>query len=179
MIITISGKHGVGKTTIGKKVADSLGIRYFSTGEVFRDLAEFMNMSLEEFIKYVEENPETDKKLDKKIVEISKEGNVLTSSLLSGYLLSDIADYKILLTCPYEIRVKRMAERDKTSYEIKLKETEYREKSEVDRFILLYNIDINDLGKAKEIFDLIIDTSEFSIEEAVDKIHTEIKTKMK
>ena len=63
MIITISGKHGGGKTTIGKKIAESLGIRYLSTGKVFRDLAKHMNMTLIEFIKYVEENPETDEKI--------------------------------------------------------------------------------------------------------------------
>ena len=179
MIITISGLHGTGKTTIGKKVAESLGLRYFSTGEVFRDLAKLMSMSLVEFTKYVEENPETDKKLDNRIIEISKEGNVLTTSLLSGYLLSDVADFKILLTCPFEIRIKRMAERDKTSYEEKLKETEYREKSESERFILLYNIDINNNENVEEIFDFIVDTNEFSIEESVNKILSEIKSQLK
>ncbi|MFX1393395.1 MAG: (d)CMP kinase [Promethearchaeota archaeon] len=175
MIITISGLHGTGKSTIGKKVAETLGIRYFSTGEVFRDLANLMNMTLFEFTKYVEENPETDRKLDNKIIEITKKGNILTTSLLSGYLLSDIANFKILLTCPFETRVKRMAERDGTTFEIKLKETEFREKSESERFILLYNIDLNDSKKAKEIFDLIIDTEKSSIEESVSKILEEIK----
>ncbi len=175
MIITISGLHGTGKTTIGKKVAESLGIRYFSTGQAFRDLAKHMNMSLVELIKYVEKNPETDKKLDEKIIDITKKGNILTSSLLSGYLLSDIADFKILLTCSFETRIKRMAERDKTTYDEKLKETEFREKSESERFILLYNIKINDLEKAKEIFDLILDTEKLSVEEAVNKILEEIK----
>ena len=175
MIITISGLHGTGKSTIGKKVAEALGIRYFSTGEVFRDLTNLMNMTLVEFSEYAEENPETDRKLDNKIIEITKKGNILTSSLLSGYLLSDIADFKILLTCPFETRVKRMAERDSTRFEIKLKETEDREKFEIERFILLYNINLNDLKKAKEIFDLIIDTEKLSIEESVSKILEEIK----
>jgi len=179
MIITISGLHGTGKTTIGHKVADALGIRYFSAGEVFRGLADIMNISFIEFIKYAEENPDIDKKLDDKIIEISKKGNIITSSLLSGYLLSDVADFKVLLTCPYEIRVKRMAERDNTTYEEKVKETEYREKSEADRFILLYNIDVNDIEKAKEIFDSILDTNELSIEESVSKIIAEIKKKIK
>ncbi|MFW9899271.1 MAG: cytidylate kinase, partial [Candidatus Thorarchaeota archaeon] len=70
---------------------------------------------------------------------------------------------------------KRMAERDKTTYDEKLKETEFREKSESERFILLYNIKINDLEKAKEIFDLILDTEKLSVEEAVNKILEEIK----
>ena len=39
MIITISGLHGTGKSTIGKKLAENLGIRYYSTGQAFRELA--------------------------------------------------------------------------------------------------------------------------------------------
>ena len=179
MIVCLSGKHGTGKTTIGKKVADSLGIRYFSTGEVFRDLANLMNMSLVEFINYVEENPDMDKKLDEKIIEVSKKGDILTSSLLSGYHLSDVADFKVFLTCPIEIRVKRMSERDDTMFDEKLEETKYREKSESERFKLLYNIDIEDMEKAKEMFDLILDTNKLSIEESVNKIIAEIKNKAK
>ena len=52
---------------------------------------------------------------------------------------------------------------------------EDREKFEIERFILLYNINLNDLKKAKEIFDLIIDTEKLSIEESVSKILEEIK----
>ncbi len=175
MIITISGLHGTGKTTIGKKIANSLGIRFFSTGQAFRDLAKHMNMTIEEFVKYVDENPETDRKLDDKIIEITKKGDIITSSLLSGYLLADIADFKILLTCPYETRLKRMSERDNVSYDEKLKEIEIREKSESERFIMMYNIDINDTEKTKEIFDIIIATENLSIDESVEKIISAVK----
>jgi len=175
MILTISGLHGTGKSVVGKKIALALGIKYYSTGEAFRDLAKEKNMTLEDFTKYVEKHIEIDKELDKKIIEIAKKDNIIIDSQLSGYLLKDIADFKILLKCSLEIRVKRMAERDKTTYDEKLKETEFREKSESERFILLYNIKINDLEKAKEIFDLILDTEKLSVEEAVNKILEEIK----
>lgn len=175
MILTISGLHGTGKSVVGKKIALALGIKYYSTGEAFRDLAKEKNMTLEDFTKYVEKHIEIDKELDKKIIEIAKKDDIIIDSQLSGYLLKDIADFKILLKCSLEIRVKRMAERDKTTYDEKLKETEFREKSESERFILLYNIKINDLEKAKEIFDLILDTEKLSVEEAVNKILEEIK----
>lgn len=175
MILTISGLHGTGKSVVGKKIALALGIKYYSTGEAFRDLAKEKNMTLEDFTSYVEKHIEIDKELDKKIIEIAKKDDIIIDSQLSGYLLKDIADFKILLKCSLEIRVKRMAERDNTTYEEKLKETEFREKSESERFILLYNIKINDLEKAKEIFDLILDTEKLSVEEAVNKILEEIK----
>jgi len=170
MILTISGLHGTGKSAIGKKLAESLGIKYYSTGEAFRDLAKDMNMSLKEFTHYVEENPEIDKQLDKKIIDIAKKGNIIVDSQLSGYILESFADFKILLTCPLETRVKRMAERDLTSYEDNLKETLLREKSELKRFKELYNIDLSDNNKIKKIYDLIIDTQNLTIEEVLNRI---------
>ncbi|MFX0037695.1 MAG: (d)CMP kinase [Candidatus Hermodarchaeota archaeon] len=170
MIITISGLHGTGKSTIGKLIAKKLKIQYYSTGEIFRDLANEMNMTIEEFTDYVEKNPKIDQKLDNKIFEISQKGNILIDSQLSGYILKDIADFKILLTCPFEIRVKRMAERDNISYEEKLSETRIRERSELERFKRLYNIDLSNEIEKKKIYNLIIDTENLTVEEVLAKI---------
>ena len=155
MIITISGLHGTGKSTIGKKIAEALGIKYYSTGQAFRDLASNMNMTLEEFTKHVETHQEIDNKLDEKVVDVAKKGNIIIDSQLSGYLLEELADFKILLTCPLKTRVKRMLERDQTTFEDMLKETSIREYSELRRFKRLYDIDLND---KENIHDLIIDT---------------------
>ena len=175
MILAISGLHGTGKSTIGRKLAETLNLTYFSAGDAFRGLAQIKGMTLEEFSKYVEENEKIDKKLDEKIIEVAKRGNTLAESQLSAYLLKDIADYKILLTCPLEVRVKRMANRDGTSYEDALKETEFREKSELERFRLLYNIDLSDKKKQQEIYNLIVDTKDLTVEETVEKILKEIR----
>ncbi len=170
MILTISGLHGTGKSTIGKLIAKNLRIRYYSTGQAFRDLAQEMNMTLEEFTEYVEKNPEIDEKLDEKIIEIAQKGNIIIDSQLSGYILKSIADFKILLLCPLEIRVKRMAERDSTPYEEKLKETKLREESELARFKHLYNIDLSDQEVVKKTYDLIINTENLTVEEILQEI---------
>ncbi|MFX1552756.1 MAG: (d)CMP kinase [Promethearchaeota archaeon] len=170
MILTISGLHGTGKSTIGKLIAKNLRIRYYSTGQAFRDLAQEMNMTLEEFTEYVEKNPEIDEKLDEKIIEIAQKGNIIIDSQLSGYILKSIADFKILLLCPLEIRVKRMAERDNTPYEEKLKETKLREESELARFKHLYNIDLSDQEVVKKTYDLIINTENLTVEEILQEI---------
>ncbi|MFX0140111.1 MAG: (d)CMP kinase [Candidatus Hodarchaeota archaeon] len=170
MIITISGLHGTGKSTIAKLISEKLDIHYYSTGKAFRDLAHEMNMTLEEFTVYVEKNPEIDKKLDEKIIEIARKGNVIIDSQLSGYLLKSIADFKILLLCPLEIRVKRMAERDDTDYEIKLKETKMREESEFERFKSLYNIDLSNQEEIQKTYDLIVNTANLTVNEVLDKI---------
>ncbi len=175
MILTISGLHGTGKSTIGKLIAENLALRYYSTGQAFRDLAEDLNMTLKEFTEYVEENPEIDKNLDDKIIEIAQKDNIIIDSQLSGYILRSIADFKMLLICPLEIRVKRMAERDDTSYDEKLKETVLREKSELERFKILYNIDLRDREKIKAIYDLIVNTESLTIEEILKLILTNLE----
>lgn len=175
MIISISGLHGTGKSTIAKLIAKHLGIVYYSTGQAFRDLAKEKNMSLEEFTNYVEVHPDIDKVLDKKVVNMAKKGNIIIDSQLSGYILKSIANFRIHLTCPLELRVKRMSERDQTSFKEKLKETSLREKSELERFKKLYDIDLSDKNSINELFDLIINTENFSIEEVLDKILSELK----
>ncbi len=178
MILTISGLHGTGKSVVGKKIALALGIKYYSTGEAFRDLAKEKNMTLEDFTKYVEKHIEIDKELDKKIIEIAKKDDIIIDSQLSGYLLKDIADFKILLKCSLEIRVKRMAERDNTTYEEKLKETILREKSELERFNMLYNIDLSADDANNKTYDLIFSTENLSVEQVVNQIISIIKTKV-
>ncbi len=175
MILTISGFHGTGKSTIGKLISQKLGLKYYSTGQAFRDLANNMNFTLEEFTDYVEKNPDIDRKLDDKIIEIALKDNILIDSQLSAYLLESVADFKILLTCSLEIRVKRMTERDDALYDDKLKETTIREKSELARFNKLYDIDLNDQSKVEKIYDLIIDTSELTIEEIFELIFSDFK----
>ncbi len=177
MILTISGLHGTGKSTIGKLIAETLGIKYYSTGQAFRDLAKEMNMSLEEFTKYVEERPEIDNKLDDKVLDVAKEGNIIVDSQLSGYLLKDIADLRIHLTCPLETRVKRMALRDNISYEESMKETILRENSELERFKDLYKIDLSDIEKMNEIHDVILATEGLTIEEVLNNLLQIIKNK--
>ena len=108
--------------------------------------------------------------IDEKIIEIAKKGNVIIDSQLSAYILESLADFKILLTCPLEIRVKRMAQRDNVSYDKKLKETKLREESELKRFKQLYGIDLNDQQKKQNVYNLILDTRNLTVEEILDKI---------
>lgn len=175
MILTISGLHGTGKSTIGKLVAEKLGIKYYSTGQAFRDLAKNMNFNLEEFTEYVENNPDIDKKLDQKIIEIAQKGDIIIDGQLSAHFLESIADFKMLLICSLEIRVKRMAERDNASYDKKLKETIMREDSELNRYKKLYNIDLKDEEKIVKLYNLIIDTENLTVDEVLEQILIVVK----
>jgi cytidylate kinase len=176
LIITISGLHGTGKSTIGKKIAEIFNLRYYATGEVFRELAKEYNMTLQEFTKYAENNPEIDIMLDKKVNEIAEKGNIIIDSQLSAYILKDKADFKIILRCPLEIRIKRMVDRDDSNYKEKVDETLRREWSESQRFKKLYNIDLQDESVIQNLYDIIINTEKLSINDIVDIIISKIKT---
>lgn len=179
MIVTISGLHGTGKSTVGKMLSEKLGLKYYSTGQAFRELAQEMKMSLKQFTDYVENHPEIDVELDNKIIDVAKQGDFILDSQLSGYLLKDLADFKILLTCPIAIRNKRMAERDNSSLEEKINETLAREKSELERFKKLYNIDLENSKKNRQIYDLIVDTEKLSAHEVVEEILSTLNAKLR
>jgi len=51
MIITMSGKNGSGKGTVSKLLAEKLGYEYISIGNMKRELATAMGMTISEFNK--------------------------------------------------------------------------------------------------------------------------------
>jgi len=73
---------------------------------------------------------------------------------------------KIKLECDFETRVKRVAARDKISFEEAREHTEFREKMIAERYRKYYGItDFTD-----EKFDLVIDTANIDVEAVVGKI---------
>lgn len=168
MIITISGLPGSGKTTVAKTLAEKLKLRYISTGEAFRKMAEERKMKLNDFSKLAEEDFSIDKELDKRQIELVKEGNVVFEGRLAGWLTvkNGLPSIKIWLSASFEIRAERIMKREGKKLEIVKKEIENREGSEWNRYWNLYGIDLNDLS----VYDYIIDTNLLSAEQTVDKI---------
>jgi cytidylate kinase len=64
MKITISGIGGVGKGTTTKLLGEKLDYKVFSGGDLFRQKAKELKLSLYDFEKVVESNPKYDKELD-------------------------------------------------------------------------------------------------------------------
>lgn len=160
--VAMSGLHGAGKTTAAKKLSEKLGLRYVSAGQVFRKMAEEKDMSLAEFSEHVEEHPEIDKELDARTAEEAKKDDVLIDARLAGWMAED-ADIKILLIAPLEERIRRIAQRDDSSYEEVKRETLARGESEEKRYMDLYDIDVED----HSVFDLIVSTERFDEEETL------------
>ena len=166
MIISFAGLHGTGKSTIAKNIAEHFNFVYYSTGMAFRELAKLKKMTLEEFSRFSEDHLEIDRLLDDKIRLLAETGNsYVFDGQLPAFLLEDLNNFCILLTCDYNVRLARMSSRDNRSLKDQQKETIAREESERERFIQLYDLDILDPETILKNFDLILNTTELNIEE--------------
>ena len=174
MKITLSGPIGSGKTTLGKIVADKLGISFVSGGMIFRENARKRNMTVEQFVLLAESDPEIDHLQDQEMLRVLRsEGQLVLESRLAGWLAytNDIMAYKVYVDASPEIRVSRIAERFQGSMELARKNLEVRDASDLKRYRDYYGIDYRNTG----YYDLIIDSSNLSPEEGAERIYAAIK----
>ncbi|HEC88575.1 MAG TPA: cytidylate kinase [Thermoplasmata archaeon] len=172
-VITISGLPGSGTTTVAKLLAEKTKMKYINVGELFRELADKNKMSLEMFEEYCEEHPEIDREIDRKQEELLRKGNIILEGRLSGWIahLKKINAFKIWFDCERGERIRRIEEREGGEIFDKKRETKKRIESEKRRYKKFYGIDLED----KSIYDLIIDTTNITPEEIVEKIIEKIK----
>jgi len=168
LIITLGGLPGSGKTTVARILADKLKMEYINAGDIFRNLAAKKGMTLEEFGFFAERNPNIDKAIDKKLLEIARRDNVILEGRLAGIMLelNDVEALKVWLEAPLDVRVKRISGRDIKSMEASLADTQVREKSEWDRYYNIYHVDIRDLS----VYNLVIKTQDRTPEDIADEI---------
>lgn len=165
MRIAISGLSGSGTTSVARALAEKLGYRLISAGEIFREMAKKEGLDLIAFSKKAEREESIDRRIDEIQKEISeKEDNIVIEGRLSARIVR--ADLRVWLKAPLEIRAGRIAKREGKSYEEVLEETIERERSEKLRYRKYYGIDVDDLS----FYDLVIDSSKWSSEGIVNLI---------
>lgn len=178
MIIVFAGLHGTGKSTIARQIATAFSYTYYSTGNIFRDLAKEKRMNLEEFSKYTETHPEVDLELDNRIKEMARSGkDYVFDGQMPPYLLGNLANLKVLLECNDDVRIQRMMQRDTRDFETQRHETLVREASERQRFIDLYHVDIHDPILIRSTFDFVVDCTSMTIDEVFQFCLKEILTR--
>jgi len=179
-IITITGVPGSGVTTITKKLAERLQYHCFSSGSIFRAVAETHNLSIDELTKQAEADPSIDQEIDEMVQELGiKESKLVIDSRLAYHWIH--RSFKVYLTVPQELSVKRIYEsihnegRDGervASLEEVRANTLVRQQSKRERYQKLYGIDIENTRP----FDLVLDTSDTPIDEAVETILSAYET---
>ena len=169
MRITISGPPGSGKTTACNRLSEILGLKAVVFGKIFRELAAEKHLSLIEFGELAEKDPSIDQAIDNKILEIARENeNIILESRLSAYMLSrnSIPAFKIYLGASPEVRMSRIGVREGQTLEDAKKETLERQASEAKRYMMYYNIDINDMS----VYDLVVNTDDLDPDGVIDTI---------
>ncbi len=169
MKITIFGLAGTGKSSTGKLLAEKLGFVFLSSGNLFRKMAEEHNMTLQEFEELSNNNSKFDIELDQRIKKFGEENdNFVVESRLAWHFIPD--SFKVMLDCPLDVRISRIAEREKKSFDVVRGETSFRENMITTRYKVYYDIDFGNVIKEKNTFDLVIDTEKNNIEEVVSII---------
>ena len=169
--ITISGFPGAGKTTVGKILAEKLEYNFHSMGSLRRKMAQEKGMTIQELNEIGEKEDWTDKDVDKYQETFGKEeDNFIFEGRLAFYFIPD--SLKIFLKIDENIGAERILQ-DKRENEEKGKTLEEmvelnkkRVKSDIKRYEQYYQINCYDISH----YDLIIDTSEKTPEEVVQKI---------
>lgn len=182
-LITIAGKLGSGKSSTAKKVAEMLGYKHLSSGDFMRDVASERGISLMELNRTAEGDNSIDKELDNRNIEIGKQSEIILDSRLGFYFIPD--SFRVYLDLPLEVSAERILKdkennpnrlkEDSASFNTKedvMKSVINRQESERLRYEKLYGI--KDVSNANN-FDLIIDTSKYSLEEVTQKIVEEYK----
>ena len=171
MIITIGGLAGTGTTTLAEVLSEKLDIPYISAGFIFREMAAERGMTVLEFSEFAEGNDDIDKEIDKRQAQKASEAeNLIVEGRLSAFFV-DNADLKVWLVTPFDVRSKRISERENKSVEVAKEEIITREKSEALRYMEIHNIDIGNM----DIYDIIINTGTFNPENVSEIIIQTLK----
>lgn len=172
MLLTVSGPPGGGKTTAARALADEFGFDHVSGGDIFRSVATERDLSLAELNALAEEDPSIDLDLDRRLRTTARDrDDLVLESRLAGWMAGSYADLRIWLDAPFEVRVKRIAEREEKSIEQVREETATRERSEKARYREYYDIDFED----RSIYDLAENTARWSPESMVDIVIAAVK----
>jgi len=171
--ITIFGLAGTGTTTLGKLLALRLNSKFVSTGNIFRQMATDLGLSLYEFDVLCNSNSEYDRRIDAETEKFGIENdNFVLESRLGWHFIPD--SFRVKILCEDKVRFGRVAARDGISQEQAKEKTLKREADGPQRYRELYGIE--DFG-ADSHFDFIIDSTNLSPAEIVERIIEAIKSK--
>ncbi len=176
MIITIGGRSGAGKTSVAHDLAQKLGYKFYSMGDLRGKMAMERGMTIDELNEIGKKEIWTDKEVDEFQKKLGKKENkFIIEGWLSFYFIPH--SFKIFLDVDPEVAAKRIFKDQRPDEEpqksaksvegmIKKRMAESRR-----RYKKYYGVDCF----CKECYDLVINTTNLKISQVVSKIITELK----
>jgi CMP/dCMP kinase len=171
--ILLSGLSGTGSTTAAKRIAADLGLEYVYGGQIFRNLAVERGVSLEELAESLEQDQDTEREIDRRLIAAGTQDDVLIEGRTIGWIFPwDVPALSIWLTCDLEERLQRVQGREHhpRSAENLLR----REASDNRRYQALYGIEPEDYSP----FDLVVDTTTLPVEQVVEAIEAFVRERV-
>jgi len=177
MIITLSGKPGAGKTTVAKILAEKLGYKFYSTGDLRGQMAMKRGLTIDQLNEIGTKEDWTDKEVDNLTKEIAeREDNLIFDSWLAFFFIPK--SFKIFLEINPQVAAERVfidQRPDEKHFDSPVgieKMLNERLEQSRQRYLKYYNVDFLD----KSHYDLIVDTTNLSpVEKVVDKILISLK----
>ncbi len=172
--IVVSGPPAIGKTTIAKGLASEFNLNYLSGGDILKKLASEQGFSSNgddwwdtengmKFLNQRKTNPEFDKKVDEKLIELFNSGNVVITSYTLPWLIN--SGIKLWLAGTFENSAKRMQNRDKMEINSALNVVNKRFNENKIIYKNLYNFDF---GDDLSVFDKIIQTDGLDADQVLE-----------
>lgn len=180
-IISMSGTPGSGKSTVGKLLAEKLEYEKYNIGQFRRDAAKARGMTLDEYNKLGETDPNTDNEADEYQKKLGEEkDNFLIEARLAYHFIPH--SIKLFLSVSLDEAAKRIfhdesAIRNEATAESVAEKKEILKKrmtSDSKRYIKYYGVDCYDESQ----FDYVIDTTDLTPGEVLDKILEYLKGKI-
>jgi len=181
--VCISGFAATGKSTVARKLARSLGLRYVSGGDALKALAVEMGYrpggrewwEMREGLEFLSErrrNLSFDRMVDEKLLEMCREGGVVVDSWVLPWLVKDGESFNVWLGASERARAERMARRSSLTVKQALRILRKRDRESSAIYQRLYGIR---LGQDVSPFHLIVDTTHLTSEQVFRAVRGAVK----
>ena len=171
-LITIAGSLGSGKSSTAKAVAEALGYRHFSSGDLFRKIAGERGESVEATNISAEVQKDIDYQVDKLLQEMGRtENKIVIDSRMAWHWMQD--SFKVFLALDIDhaaervfqdvLKKSRVSEEGSSVDDVRAS-IERRFASEQKRYFSLYGVHPTD----PKNFDLVVNTKDNDLKAVVD-----------
>lgn len=184
MIITLSGAAGSGKSTIAQRLATELKWPRYYIGAIRREEARKRGLSLEEYNKLGETDPQTDIDVDEYQKKLGQEeDNFIIEGRTSWHFIPH--SLKIYLDVSLDEAAKRVflslqknddrnEGKDLKTLETVKDSIQRRAESDALRYRKYYDLDVND----KDHYDLYLDTTSLNPNEVYSLVFDFVKNRL-